>query len=219
VIVLAGEEQRRSLPGEVLLEGRRLAVELRGQLSIGRLLDELESGEEVVGPLLETSPQLDFRTKAIRLAQDLLSRSLVVPESGFARQRLELLGARVLRPEVKGAPRSTGPAPPGREWWTRPLVPGLEILEQDRTELDQSEGRLAPGDDGVHAGTVAVVGTDAAIAITIERRRVAARAAIALAGDQIDERSFLGLLHVSLSPLGQSLTWALGCSGASADGS
>jgi hypothetical protein len=79
-------------------------------------------------------------------------------------------------------------------------VANLEILEQDRTELDQSEGRLAPGDDGVHAGTVAVVGADAAIAVTIERRGVAARAAIALAGDQIDERCFLGLLHVSLFP-------------------
>ncbi len=77
-------------------------------------------------------------------------------------------------------------------------VPGLEILEEDRTELDESEGRLAPGDDGVHAGTVAVVGADAAIAVTVERRGVAAGAAIALTRNQIDERLFLGLLHKSL---------------------
>jgi hypothetical protein len=81
------------------------------------------------------------------------------------------------------------------------LVPDLEILEQDRPELDESKGRLAPGDDGVHAGTVAIVGADAAVAVAVECCGVAARAAIALAGDQIDERRFLGLLHVSLSPL------------------
>jgi hypothetical protein len=92
-------------------------------------------------------------------------------------------------------------------------VAGLEILEKDRTELDQSEGRLAPGDDGVHAGTIAVVGADAAIAITVERRGVAARAAIALTGNQIDERLFLGLLHKSLISvpgkvwLGVGLCW------------
>ena len=81
-------------------------------------------------------------------------------------------------------------------------VSDLEILEQDWPELDQPKGGLAPGDDGVHAGTVAVVGTDAAVAIAVECGGIAARAAIALAGDQIDERRFLGLLHVSLSPSG-----------------
>jgi hypothetical protein len=84
------------------------------------------------------------------------------------------------------------------------LVPDLEILEQDWPELNQSQGGLAPGDDGVHAGAIAVVGADAAVAVTVERGGIAARAAIALAGDQIDKRRFLGLLHVSLSPLGQS---------------
>jgi hypothetical protein len=83
----------------------------------------------------------------------------------------------------------------------RPLIASLEVLEQDRAELDQAEGRFAPGDDGVHAGTVGVMGTDAAIAVTVKCCGVAAGAAIPLAGDQIDERFFLGLLHVSLSPL------------------
>ena len=83
------------------------------------------------------------------------------------------------------------------------LVPGLEILEQDRAELDQAQGRFAPGDDGVHAGTVAVVGTDAAVAVTVQGGGVAAGPAVPLAGDEIDKRRFLGLLHVSLSLLGQ----------------
>jgi hypothetical protein len=75
------------------------------------------------------------------------------------------------------------------------LVPGLQILQQDRAQLDESQRALASGDDGVHAGTVGIVRADPAIAITVECRGVAARAAVALAGDQIDERCFLGLLH------------------------
>ena len=86
------------------------------------------------------------------------------------------------------------------------LVPDLEILEQDRPEFDQAQGRLAPGDDGVHAGTVAVVGAHAAVAVTVEGCRVAARSAVTLTGDEIDERRFLGLLQlVPLSVLGQRL--------------
>src|SRR5258705_5553091 len=75
-------------------------------------------------------------------------------------------------------------------------VAGLEVLQQDRTELDEAQGRLAPGDDGVHAGAVAVVGTDAAVAVTVEGCRVAARPAVPLTGDEIDERRFLGLLQL-----------------------
>ena len=83
------------------------------------------------------------------------------------------------------------------------LVPDLEILEQDRAQLDEPQGRLAPGDDGVHAGAVAVVGADTAVAVTVECSGVAAIPTVPLAGDEIDERRFLGLLHVSLSLLGR----------------
>ncbi len=76
------------------------------------------------------------------------------------------------------------------------LVPALEILEQDRAQLDESQRCLASGDDGVHAGTIGVVGADAAVAVTVERRRIAAGPAVSLTGDEIDERCFLGLLHV-----------------------
>jgi hypothetical protein len=75
------------------------------------------------------------------------------------------------------------------------LVPDLEILEQDRTELDESEGRLAPGDDGVHAGTVAIVGAYAAVAVTVKGGGVAAVAAVTFASDQVHELCFLSLLH------------------------
>jgi hypothetical protein len=85
-------------------------------------------------------------------------------------------------------------------------VASLEVLEQDRTELDEAQGRLAPGDDGVHAGAVAVVGADAAIAVTVESCRVTAPAAVSLTGNEIDERRFLGLLQlVPLSELGQGV--------------
>src|SRR5689334_18420570 len=77
----------------------------------------------------------------------------------------------------------------------RPLVPVSEILEQDRPQLDEPQRRLATGDDGVHAGAIAVVRTDATVAVTVEGGRIAAGPAIALARDEIDERGFLGLLH------------------------
>jgi hypothetical protein len=83
------------------------------------------------------------------------------------------------------------------------LVPLPEVLEQDRAELDESKGSLTPGDDGVHAGTIAVVGTDATVTITVESGGVTTVATISLAGDEIDKGRFLGLLHVSLSFVGQ----------------
>ena len=43
---------------------------------------------------------------------------------------------------------------------------------------------------------------DAAVAVAIQCRGVAARSTVTLAGDQIDERRFLGLLH------GLPLSWA-----------
>ena len=79
------------------------------------------------------------------------------------------------------------------------LVAGLEILEQDRTELDQPQGRFAPDDDGVHAGTVAVVRADATVAITVQSGSIAAGPTVPFAGDEIDKRFFLSLLHKSLS--------------------
>ena len=86
------------------------------------------------------------------------------------------------------------------------LVAALEILEQERPQLDEPERRLATGDDGVDARAISVVGADAAVAIAIERRGVTARTTVALAGDEIDERRFLGLLQLDpLSELGQGL--------------
>ena len=82
------------------------------------------------------------------------------------------------------------------------LAAALQVVEQDRTELDQPQGGLAPGDDGVHAGAVRVVGTDTAVAIAVKGGGVAAVSAIFFARDQIDELGFLSLLHVpSLLPL------------------
>jgi hypothetical protein len=63
----------------------------------------------------------------------------------------------------------------------------LGFLEEDRSELDEAQGGLAPDDDGVHAGAVAVVRADAAVAVAIECGGVAAVPAIALTGDEIDE--------------------------------
>src|SRR5262245_15993854 len=132
LVVLPGEQQRRPLALEVLLEFGRRPVELGSQLRVAGFLDELERGQQVVDAGLDAAPELDLGTEAVGLAEDLLGGSLVVPEPGFERQRVELGDAPFLGPEVKDAPRSTGSDPPGREPWRRPLVPRLEVLEEDR---------------------------------------------------------------------------------------
>ena len=98
------------------------------------------------------------------------------------------------------------------------LVPDPQILEQDWPQLDEPQRRLASGDDGVDAGTVSVVGADATVAVAIERRGVAAGPAVTLAGNEIDERRFLGLLHgLPLYDAGQVTgAWALAVPGAQA---
>ena len=84
------------------------------------------------------------------------------------------------------------------------LVPDLQILEQDGPQLDEPQRRLASGDDGVHAWTVAVVWANATVAVTVEGCGVAARPAVTLTSNQIDKRCFLGLLHgLPLSGAGQ----------------
>ena len=79
------------------------------------------------------------------------------------------------------------------------LVPRAQIPEQDRPQLDEPQCRLASGDDGVHTGTVRVVGTDATIAIAVEGGGVTATPAVSFTGDEIDECDVVDLLHDSLS--------------------
>jgi len=67
------------------------------------------------------------------------------------------------------------------------LVAFLEVLEEERTKLDQAQGRLASGDDGVHTWAVAVVRADAAVSVAIEGGGVAAVPTVSLTGDEIDE--------------------------------
>jgi hypothetical protein len=91
---------------------------------------------------------------------------------------------------------SPGSVGPGRG--SRPVpLPASGVLEEDRAEFDQAQCALAPGDDGVHTGTVRVVGADAAVAIAVERSRITTVPAVALAGDEINECRFLSLLHKS----------------------
>jgi len=113
-VVLAREKQLGALPPEVGVQRRRLPLELGEELRIGGLLDQLERRQEVVDTALEAAPQLDLVAKAVSLAKGLLRAGLIVPEAGFAGQRLQLGDAAFLRLEVKDAPRSTGSARPGR---------------------------------------------------------------------------------------------------------
>ena len=199
-VVLAGEQQLRALAGELGVEGVGLALRLGFQLGVAGFGRQLDRRLEVGGACEESVPELEIDTEAVRLAQDVLCPSAVVPEPRLRRDCVELGQALLLAWEVKDAPRSTGSAPAGRGRARRPLVAlDPEVLQQDRTELDQPKGGLAPDDDGVHAGTVAVVGADAAVAVAVQRSGVAAIAAITFTGDQVDEGRFLSLLHESLT--------------------
>jgi len=173
---------------EVRFERRRAAGEFRLQVGVPGFVDQLDQGQQLIRSGQEALPQADLRAQAVRLAEDPLGGPLVIPEPRFLGQCVELGDAGLTCCEVKDAPRSTGSGLPGREWPRRPLgARGLSFLEQDRTELDEAQGALAPGDDGVHAGTIAVVGTNAAVAVAVQRSRVAAVPAIAFTGDEIDE--------------------------------
>jgi hypothetical protein len=173
---------------EVRFERRRAAGKLGLEVGVPGFVDQLDQGQQLIRAGQQALPQADLRAQAVRLAEDPLGGPLVVPEPGFLGQDIQLGDACLTCCEVKDAPRSTVSGPPGRGWPTRPLgARGLSFLEQDRTELDEAQSALAPGDDGVHAGTVAVVGADAAVAVAVQRSRVAAVPAIAFTGDEIDE--------------------------------
>ena len=91
------------------------------------------------------------------------------------------------------------------------LVPGLQILEQDRAQLNEPQCRLASGDYGVHARAIPVVWADATVAVAVQCRGIAARPAVTLAGDEVDERCFISLLHgLPLSVTGQGPNGTLG---------
>jgi hypothetical protein len=200
VVVLAGEQQLGSLAGELGLEVLGLPIGFRLELRIAGLGGQLDRGLEVRCTREQPVPELEIGAQAVGLAQDILCRPTVVPEARLRRARVELGQSSLFAGEVKDAPRSIGSAPAGRGRARRPLVAlDPQVLEEDRTELDQPQGGLAPDDDGVHAGTIAVVRAHAAVAIAVERGGVAAVAAITFAGDQVDEGRFLSLLHESLS--------------------
>jgi hypothetical protein len=126
LVVLRGEEQGGPLPGEVGFERCGIAVELGGELVIGRFLEQLDGCEKVVGTGQQLAPCCCFAADAVRLAEDLLGVTAVVPEACFLGQCLDLGDPCVLGLEVKDAPRSTGSVQPGRGWRRLPpsSVPG-----------------------------------------------------------------------------------------------
>jgi hypothetical protein len=65
-----------------------LLLELAAELRIPGFLNELERREDVVGPPLQVSPKPDLIAERAGLAEHLLGRSLVVPESRCVRERL-----------------------------------------------------------------------------------------------------------------------------------
>jgi hypothetical protein len=131
--MLTGEQEGGPLPGEVDLQGAGIAVELRLEVRVIRLVEQFEGRLEIAGAGEQVVPGLELGSEAIGLAEDLLRGALVIPEAGFLGQGLELVDALGLGLEVKDAPTSTGSVRPGRGWRTRPPSSG-------------------PGDPGAGAG-------------------------------------------------------------------
>jgi hypothetical protein len=90
LVVLAGEEERRPLAGEVGLERGEVTFELGLELGVGGFVEEFDRGKEVVGTRQELAPRGDFTAESIGFAQDLLRATTVVPEPGFLGLRLDL---------------------------------------------------------------------------------------------------------------------------------
>jgi len=60
LVVLAREQQRRPFPEEIGLEPGGIAIQLGFELWIGRLLDQLQRGEEVVPAGQQVLPGRDL---------------------------------------------------------------------------------------------------------------------------------------------------------------
>jgi hypothetical protein len=143
------------------------------------------------------APECQFLAQPLGLAENLLGSALIVPEAGLTAAGVEFGQALFLDLEVKDAPTSPGSGLPGRGSRPAPLRAASRVLQQDRTELDQAQGALAPGNNGVHAGAVDVVGADTTVAIAIEGCGIATVSAVSLTSDEIDECLFFCLLHYS----------------------
>jgi hypothetical protein len=112
-VVLAAEEQEGPFAGEGPAELVGLFLEVGLCLGVGRIREQPEELEEVVGPLLEASPEGYLVAEALGLAKDGLGGSLVLPEARIRGPGIEGREALFLGPEVKASPRSTGSAPRG----------------------------------------------------------------------------------------------------------
>jgi hypothetical protein len=67
LVVFAREEELRALPGEVALESLGAGRELCLEIGVGRLLEQLEEGQQLGGTGLQRTPQVDLATQAVSL--------------------------------------------------------------------------------------------------------------------------------------------------------
>jgi len=124
LVVLAGEQQGRPLALEVGVEPGEVTFQLGFELGVGRFVEQVDGGQQVVGAGQQVLPRGDLGAEAVGLAKDLLGGPPVVPEAGLLGQRLDLRDTRFLGLEVKDAPRSTGSVQPGPGWRRLPPSSG-----------------------------------------------------------------------------------------------
>jgi len=89
-VVVPGEQEQGPLALELGAQGVGLAGNIGLGVLVGGVREEVQQLLEVGGALLQRAPQGDLLAQALRLADDLLRRPLVVPEPGFAGARVEL---------------------------------------------------------------------------------------------------------------------------------
>jgi hypothetical protein len=90
LVVLAAEEKLAASAAVVGGQLLSLRVHVGENGLIVLLLGQLEQLERGSGARLKLPPQPELLTQSLRLAQELLGRSLIVPESGFEDSSIQL---------------------------------------------------------------------------------------------------------------------------------
>ena len=176
LVVLAAEQQGGPLAAEVASQRRGVALELRLEVGVGGLVEQLQQRPRGRRRATSRSRHVSISVRRPSASRRTFCASRWSSQNPGSWVSVSSCVTRCCLASRSKTPRGR-PDPFGQvaDGGRVHLVPDLEILEQQRPQLDEPQGRLAPRDDGVHAGTVAIVGTDAAVAVAIQRGGVTAR--------------------------------------------
>jgi hypothetical protein len=89
LVVFTGEQESGALALEGATQRVGLAIQLRGEVRVVVLREQIEDRDQIRGARFEVAPRGDLGAEAVSLAKDLLGGALVVPESWFLRLRVQ----------------------------------------------------------------------------------------------------------------------------------